>query len=55
VILKAISLFLAFMLVLAIFGKWRFPGQQRLADAKCPKCLRYRIGKGQCQCQKKRK
>jgi hypothetical protein len=55
VILKAISLFLAFMLVLAIFGKWRFPGQQRLADAKCPKCLRYRIGKGPCQCQKKRK
>jgi hypothetical protein len=54
VILKAISLFLAFMLVLAIFGKWRFPGQQRLANAKCPKCLRYRIGKGPCQCQKKR-
>jgi hypothetical protein len=52
VILKAIFVFLAFMLVLAMFGKWRFPGQQRLANAKCPKCLRYRIGKGPCQCQK---
>ncbi len=51
-ILKAIFFFLAFMLVLAMFGKWRFPGQARLAQAKCPKCLRYRIGKGPCQCEK---
>jgi hypothetical protein len=52
VIIKAIFVFLAFMMVLGIFGKWRFPGQQRLADAKCPKCNRYRIGKGPCACQK---
>jgi hypothetical protein len=55
VIIKAIFVFLAFMLVLGIFGKWRFPGQARLEQAKCPKCLRYRIGKGPCQCQKKGK
>jgi hypothetical protein len=54
-IIKAIFIFLAFMLVLAMFGKWRFPGQARLAQAKCPKCLRYRIGKGPCQCEKPRK
>jgi hypothetical protein len=54
-IIKAIFIFLAFMLVLAMFGKWRFPGQARLAQAKCPKCLRYRIGKGSCQCEKPRK
>lgn len=54
-ILKAIFVFLAFMMVLGIFGKWRFPGQQRLADAKCRKCLRYRIGKGPCQCEKREK
>jgi hypothetical protein len=50
--MKAIFGFLAFMMVLGIFGKWRFTGQQRLADAKCPKCLRYRIGKGPCVCGK---
>lgn len=54
-IVKAIFIFLAFMLVLAMFGKWRFPGQARLEQAKCPKCLRYRIGKGPCACGKPRK
>ena len=54
-IIKAIFVFLAFMLVLAIFGKLRFPGQARLAAAKCPNCLRYRIGKGPCPCRKTRK
>lgn len=53
-IIKAIFIFLAFMLVLAIFGKFRFPGQARLEAAKCPKCLRYKIGKGPCSCQKGR-
>ncbi|MDX8352672.1 hypothetical protein [Cognatiyoonia sp. IB215182] len=51
-ILKAIFFFLAFMMVLGIFGKLRFPGQDRLASAKCPKCNRYRIGKGPCNCEK---
>lgn len=54
-ILKAIFVFLAFMMVLAMFGKLRFPGQARLASAKCPKCNRYRIGKGPCACEKDRK
>ena len=51
-IAKAMFIFLAFMVVLAIFGKFRFPGQERLAAAKCPKCLRFKIGKGPCQCEK---
>ncbi|MEO1641637.1 MAG: hypothetical protein AAFU41_20600 [Pseudomonadota bacterium] len=53
-ILKVISFFLIFMLVLAMFGKLRFPGQARLASAKCPKCNRYRIGKGPCACEKRK-
>ena len=53
-IIKAIFFFLAFMLVLAIFGRLRFPGQERLAAAKCPKCNRYRIGKGPCVCERRK-
>ena len=53
VIVKIVILFLVFMGVMAMFGKLRFPGQQKLASAKCPKCGRFRIGKGPCQCQKK--
>ncbi len=49
-ILKIISLFLIGMAVLAMFGRLRFPGSKRLAQAKCPKCGRYRIGKGPCDC-----
>jgi len=51
VLVKGITLFLIGMGVLAMFGKWRFPGQDRLANAKCPKCGRYRIGKGPCKCR----
>ena len=51
-IFKIVTLFLVFMGVLAMFGKLRFPGQKRLASAKCPKCGRYKIGKGPCSCQK---
>jgi len=51
-ILKIVILFLVFMGVMAMFGKFRFPGQDRLASAKCSKCGRYRIGKGPCACQK---
>ncbi|MDX1779902.1 MAG: hypothetical protein R3256_01160 [Thalassovita sp.] len=51
-ILKIISLFLAAMAVLAMFGKFRFPGQRRLDTAKCPRCGRFRIGKGPCPCEK---
>nr|WP_246414680.1 hypothetical protein [Yoonia ponticola] len=53
VIAKIILLFLAFIAVLAMFGKWRFPGQDKLAAAKCRDCGRYRIGKGRCACKKR--
>ncbi|RBW51006.1 hypothetical protein DS909_20890 [Phaeobacter gallaeciensis] len=49
-ILKVVTLFLVGMAALAMFGKLRFPGQKRLASAKCPRCGRYRIGKGPCAC-----
>ncbi|MFC3614073.1 hypothetical protein ACFORG_09910 [Lutimaribacter marinistellae] len=49
-ILKVVSLFLVVMAVLALFGKLRFPGQKRLASARCPRCGRFRIGKGPCAC-----
>jgi hypothetical protein len=52
VIAKIITLFLVFMAVLAMFGKWRFPGQDKLASAKCRNCGRFRIGKGPCACRK---
>ncbi len=51
---KAVSIFLAFMAVLAMFGKLRFPGQKRIEAMKCPpRCGRYRIGKSSCDCQRK--
>jgi len=49
-LLKVMALFLVFMAVLAMFGKFRFPGQDKLAAAKCKGCGRYRIGKGNCSC-----
>ena len=49
-LIKVAAGFLVFMAVLAILGKWRFPGQDRLANAKCRACGRYRIGKGPCAC-----
>lgn len=52
-IFKIISLFLVFMMVLALFGRLRYPGQKKIASMKCPKCGRYRIGKGACDCGKK--
>ncbi|MTH98602.1 hypothetical protein E1297_21620 [Roseibium sp. RKSG952] len=52
VIIKAVTLFLIAMGVLAMFGKLRFPGQKRLNSAKCPRCGRFKIGKGPCACEK---
>ncbi len=52
VIIKIVTLFLIAMGVLAMFGKLRFPGQKRLSSAKCPRCGRFRIGKGPCPCEK---
>ncbi|WP_438960032.1 hypothetical protein [Nereida sp.] len=54
-LMKIVSLFLIAMVVLAMFGKLRYPGQQALANAKCPSCGRFRIGKGPCACGVKRK
>ncbi|MEI4260998.1 hypothetical protein [Roseovarius sp. D0-M9] len=51
-IVKIVALFLVGMVVLAMFGKLRFPGQKRLAAAKCKHCGKYRIGKGPCSCRK---
>jgi uncharacterized OB-fold protein len=52
-LVKGITFFLVGMMVLALFGKFRFPGQRRLEAMKCPKCGRYRIGSGPCGCDKK--
>ncbi|MEC3862836.1 hypothetical protein VK792_16200 [Mesobacterium sp. TK19101] len=49
-LVKIITFFLLGMAVLAMFGKVKLPGQKRLASQKCPKCGRYRIGKGPCPC-----
>lgn len=48
--IKVVSLFLIGMLVLAMFGRLRFPGQKKLTSMKCGGCGRYRIGKGPCSC-----
>jgi len=50
--IKVVSLFLIGMVVLAMFGKLRFPGQKRLQSMKCTRCGRYSIGKGPCGCGK---
>lgn len=52
-LVKIILLFFAAIAVLAMFGKVRMPGHKRLAAAKCPKCGRFRIGKGPCDCGKR--
>ena len=49
-ILKVVTLFLIGMGVLAMFGRLRMPWRDRLASKKCPRCGRYRIGKGPCSC-----
>ena len=51
-IFKIVTLFLVGMAVLAMFGKLTYPGKKRLQSAKCPKCGRYKIGKGPCPCTK---
>ena len=54
-IVKAVTLFLVGMAVLAMFGKLRF-GKGRFLSGKtaksCPKCGRHLIGKGPCPCTK---
>ena len=50
---KIVTLFLIGMLVLAMFGRLRFPGQKKLQSLKCDRCGRYSMGKGPCACTKK--
>ena len=52
--MKIVALFLVVMMVLAMFGRLRFPGQAKLQNMKCRKCGRYRIGSGPCFCGNKR-
>jgi len=53
VIIKIVLLFLAFMAVLAMFGRLRLPKPpaiRRLSGKKCKACGRPRLGKGPCPC-----
>ena len=50
VLSKIVIFFLIGICILAMLGRLRIPGQHKLASAKCPKCGRYRIGKGPCSC-----
>ena len=52
--IKIVSLFLIGMMVLAMFGRLRYPGQKTIQNQKCPKCGRYRIGRGPCGCSSKK-
>jgi len=59
-IVKAVSLFLIAMLVLAMFGKLRAPrigrgGNRKkpLSARKCRKCGSYILNEGPCACEKK--
>lgn len=54
VLSKIVLFFLIGIAVLAMFGRLRFPGQDKLASRKCPTCGRFRIGKGPCPCGKGR-
>ncbi|MDA3889809.1 MAG: hypothetical protein PF443_13650 [Allgaiera sp.] len=51
---KFVTFFLIAMLVLAMFGRLRVPGMKgrKLSKpGKCPRCGRFRIGAGKCQCE----
>ena len=50
-LVKIVTFFLIGMVILAMFGKLRLPGQKRLDAARCPNCGRFRIGKGPCNCK----
>jgi hypothetical protein len=59
-LVKIIILFLAAMALVAMLGKWLFPGalSRKVRGTKgaapvCSRCGRYLIGKGGCDCRKK--
>jgi hypothetical protein len=49
-LVKIVTFFLIGIAILAMFGRLKFPGQNRLKNAKCPKCGRYKMGRGPCSC-----
>ena len=49
---KVVTFFLIGIIVLAMFGRLRFPGQKWISSAKCKNCGRYKLGKGACDCTK---
>ena len=56
-LIKAMTLFLVVMAVLAMFGKLRFPGLGARKPARlskrCPSCGRPKIGTTPCPCKTK--
>lgn len=58
-IIKAVSLFLILILVLAMFGRLRAPKlknplkKKSLETQKCKKCGSYILGDGPCACSQK--
>lgn len=51
-LIKIVSLFLLFMVVMALFGRLRLPGKGGLSARRCRGCGKFRIGKGPCDCGK---
>lgn len=55
-IVKIIFLFLAVMMVLGMFGRWKLrlpkPLDRAKLTTKCKACGRHKIGKGPCPCGK---
>ena len=49
-LVKIVTFFLIGIGVLAMFGKLRYPGQARIAAAKCKSCGKFKIGRGPCSC-----
>jgi uncharacterized OB-fold protein len=54
VLVKIVSFFLIGMVALAMFGRLRVPGAQRLMARKCKACGKHLIGRAPCDCGSKR-
>ena len=46
---KIVLLFLIGMAILAMFGRLRFPGQNKIKSLRCEKCGQFKIGKITCK------
>jgi hypothetical protein len=49
---KIVVLFLIFIAVIGMLGKWHWILGRQAKNIRCAKCNRYRIGKGPCGCGK---